>query len=282
VAAFRRGVSEAGFVEGQNVAIEYRWAEGQVDRLPALAAELVRRRVGVLVTAGGELVALAAKAATSTIPVVFSIGGDPVKAGLVASFNRPGGNMTGLTLFTESLEAKRIGLLRELVPKARAIAVMIDPNIPGSEDQTKEAQGALAQIGVRSVVLAVNSEKDLDPAFATMARERVDGLVVSSSPYFNNRRVELSVLAARHQMPAIFEFREFADAGGLMSYGASLTDGYRQVGAYAGRILKGERPADLPVVQPTRFELVINLRTAKVLGLEVPPMLLARADEVVE
>jgi putative ABC transport system substrate-binding protein len=281
-AAFLRGLSDMGYVEGQNVTIEYRWAEGQVDRLPGLAADLVRNQVAVLVAVGGELSALAAKAATSSIPIVFSVGGDPIKSGLVASFNHPGGNMTGLTYLTESLEAKRIGLLRELVPGAQAIAVMVDPNIPGSQAQAKEAQEAIANIGVRPLVMAVNSERDFDPAFASMKRERAEALLVTSSPYFNNRRVELIVLAARHQIPAVYEFREFVDAGGLMSYGTSLTDGYRQIGVYAGRILRGAKAADLPVVQPTRFELIINLKTAKALGLDVPPMLLARSDGVIE
>jgi putative ABC transport system substrate-binding protein len=199
-----------------------------------------------------------------------------------AAINHPGGNLTGLTYLTESLEAKRIGLLHELVPKAQAIAVMFDPNIPGSELQAKEAQAAAAQIGVQSIVLSSNSEREFDQVFATLARERVGALLIGSSSYFNNRRVELIVLAARHQIPTIYEFREFADAGGLLSYGPSLTDGYHQVGVYAGRILKGTRPSDLPVVQPTRFELVINLKTAKALGLDVPPTLLARADDVIE
>jgi putative tryptophan/tyrosine transport system substrate-binding protein len=282
MAAFRHSLAEVGFVEGQNLAIEYRWAEGQTDRLPALATDLMRRQVGVIVAVGGELPALAAKAVTSTIPIVFSVGGDPVVGGLVASFNHPGGNLTGLTYWTESLEAKRIGLLHELVPKAQAIAVMFDPNIPGSELQAKEAQAAAAQIGVQSIVLSSNSEREFDQVFATLARERVGALLIGSSSYFNNRRVELIVLAARHQIPTIYEVREFADAGGLLSYGPSLTDGYHQVGVYAGRILKGTRPSDLPVVQPTRFELVINLKTARALGLDVPPTLLARADDVIE
>ena len=282
VAAFRRGLGEAGYVDGQNVAIEFRWAEGRYDRLPALAAELVRRPVAVLATSGGDPALLAARAATTTIPIVFATGGDPVALGYVASLSRPGGNLTGVTQLTSMLEAKRIGLLLELVPKADPIAVLINPDWPAAAAQLKDAQAAAASIGVRLVVLNASTESEFMPAFATLVQQRAGALTISADPFFNSRRNQLVALAARHRVPTIYEFREFAAAGGLMSYGTSLADAYHQVGTYAARILKGAKPAELPVVQSTRFEFVINLNTAKALGLEVPPGLSARADEVIE
>jgi putative ABC transport system substrate-binding protein len=280
--AFRQGLQEAGFSDGRNVVIEYRWAEGKIDRLPEMAAELVGRGVSVLVATGGEPAGMAAKAATSNLPVVFAIGGDPVKVGLVSSLNRPGGNMTGLTQFTEPLEAKRFSLLRELMPAATTIAALINPRVPAAESQLGELRHASAAAGVQLVALTATDESEFDAAFAELVRQRAEALIVCSDPYFNSRRDRLVSLAARHRIPAIYEFREFTAAGGLMSYGASLSDGYRQVGIYTGRILKGAEPAELPVLQPTRFELVINLRTAEALEIELPPSLLARADEVIE
>jgi putative ABC transport system substrate-binding protein len=282
IAAFSEGLKNSDYVEGQNVAVEYRWAEGQYDRLPALVADLVRQQVSVIVAGGGAPAVLAAKAATTTIPIVFSAGGDPVGLGVVASLNRPGGNITGVYIFTSGLEAKRLGLLHEMVPKATPIAVLVNSNFADAENQLRDVQEAAARLGVQLVVLRANAESDFDPAFATLVRQQAGALLVCSSPFFNGRREQLVVLAARHAIPAIFEWRDFAAAGGLMSYGTDLADAYRQVGVYAGRILKGAKPVDLPVVQSTRFELVINLSTAKALGIEVPPGLSARADEVIE
>ena len=282
IAAFREGLKEFGYVEGQNVAVEYRWAEGQYDRLPELAADLVRQQVSVIFVGGGAPAELAVKAATTTIPIVFSTGGDPVRSGLVASLNQPSGNITGVYHFATGLEAKRLGLLHEMLPKATPIAVLINPNYADAENQLRDVQEAAARLGVQLVVVRANAESDFNAAFSTVVQQRSGALLVCASPFFNNRREQLVVLAARHALPTIYEWRDFAAAGGLMSYGTSLADAYRQVGVYTGLILKGAKPADLPIVQATRFEFVINLSTAKALGIEVPPTLLARADEVIE
>jgi putative ABC transport system substrate-binding protein len=282
VAAFRKGLGEAGYSEGGNVAVEYRWADGQYDRLPALVADLVQRGVALLVTTGGEPSALAAKAATSTIPIVFTTGGDPVKIGLVESLNRPGGNATGVSLLTTAPESKRLGLLHELVPGAKVVGVLIDPNYQEAEAQARELRDAAGKIGQGIYIAYAKSEAELEQAFETLVRERADALLVSADPFFDTRRDRIIGFAAEHRMPAVYQFRQYAAAGGLMSYGVSLPDGYRQVGNYAGQILKGAKPADLPIVQSIKFEFVINLKTAKTLGLEVPAMLLARADEVIE
>jgi len=281
VQAFRDGLGEAGYVEGRNVTIEYRWAEGQIDRLPALAAELVQRQVAVIVTSGGDVSARAAKAATSSIPIVSTIGGDPVKEGLVASFNRPGGNLTGATLFANSA-AKRLELLHELIPKAVTIMALFDPSDPVVVLDRESLQAASKTLGLQLRFANAGTVSELEAAFETVAVDRPDGLFVGANPFFNRQRDQLLGLVARHTIPTIYAFREFPAAGGLISYGSRLADTYRQVGIYAGRILKGESPADLPVVQPTKFELVINLKTAQTLGINVPPTLLAIADEVIE
>ena len=282
VGGFLQGLRDAGYTDGQNVKVEYRWAYGQYERLPQLAAELLAQQVAVIVASGGEPSIMAAKAATSRTPIVFGIGGDPVKLGLVASLNRPGGNITGVSLLTSSLEAKRVGLIGELVPNAAVIAALINPNYAQAQAQEAEVQEAGRRIGRRIVVMNASSERDFDLAFATFKQKKADALVVAADPFFNASRNLLVALAARHGLPAVYEFREFAAAGGLMSYGTSLVGAYRQYGVYAAQILKGARPADLPVLQPTTFELVINLKTARALPLDVPPMLLARADEVIE
>jgi putative ABC transport system substrate-binding protein len=282
IAAFREGLKNSDYVEGQNVAVEYRWAEGQYDRLPALVADVVRQQVSVIVAGGGAPAVLAAKAATTTIPIVFSAGGDPVRSGLVASLNRPSGNITGVYQFTSGLEAKGLGLLHEMLPKATPIAVLINPKFMDAENQLSDVQEAAARLRVQLIIVRADAESDFDAAFSALVRQRAGALLVSASPFFNTRREQLVVLAARHAVPAIFEWRDFAVAGGLMSYGTSLADAYRQVGVYAGQILKGAKLVDLPVVQSSRFELVINLSTAKTLGVDVPPSLIARADEVIE
>jgi putative ABC transport system substrate-binding protein len=280
--AFREGLKEIGYIDGQNVRLEIRPAEGHYDRLPSLAAELVRRQVAVLVATGGVQAALAAKTATQAIPIVFANGSDPVKFGLVASLNRPGSNITGVSFFTADLEAKRFGLLHELVPTAGTLAFLVNPTNPNAETQIKDMQDAAAALGLQIQVLRASSERELETAFELLGQGRVAALQVGSDPFFFVSRQNLVALAARHAVPAIYEWREFVQEGGLASYGTSLADAYRQAGRYAGRVLKGTRPADLPVVQPTKFELVINLQTAKALGLTVPPSLLAHADEVIE
>jgi putative ABC transport system substrate-binding protein len=283
LAAFRKGLNELGFVEGQNVAIEYRSAEGQYDRMAELAADLVRRQVAVIAVPASAPGARAAKAATSTIPIVFSVGEDPVKAGLVTSISRPEGNATGISFLTIEVAAKRLGLLHELVPKAVRVAVLVNPSDPArTETVLSEVHAAAGALGLQIQVFNASTSREIDSAFAMLARERVDALFVGPDALFNTRRVQLANLAARYLMPATYAVREYAEAGGLMSYGTSLADMYYQVGAYTGRILKGVKPSDLPVLQSTKFEFVINLQTARLLGLTVPPSLLARADEVIE
>jgi ABC-type uncharacterized transport system substrate-binding protein len=280
---FRQGLKDAGFVEGQNVAIEYRWAENQMDRLPELAADLVRRQVAVIVTPGGLGSALAAKAATTTIPIVFLVADDPVKLGLVASLARPEGNLTGVNFFSGELTAKRLGLLRELVPAAARVAVLVNPANPvNAETTSREAAMAARAIGLQIQVFNASTSAEINAAFATFERERPHGVFVGLDPFFNSRRVQLVQLATRYAVPASYPARDFAEAGGLMSYGANVTDAWRQAGAYVGRILKGAKSADLPIVQSSKFELVVNTETARMLGLTVPPTLLARADEVIE
>jgi putative ABC transport system substrate-binding protein len=279
---FRQGLKVMGYLEGENVAIDYRFADNQIDRLPELAAELVRRRVGVIVTSAPPA-ALAAKAATSTIPILFAVGGDPVRLGLVASLGRPGGNLTGTNFFIFELGAKRLEILRELVPTAARLAVLVNPdNVAITESNLRDVELAARAMGLKIDVAEANTGPELDAAFVTFMRGRPDGLYVSSGPFFSARRVQLALLAARHAIPAIYAGREHAEAGGLISYGASRAQAYRQIGLYAGRILKGASPAELAVEQSTKFELVVNLQPARILGLTVPPTLLARADEVIE
>ena len=281
-AAFHQGLSETGYVEGQNVAIEYRWAEGHYDRLPALAAELVGRKVDVIVSTVGTPSALAAKNATSTIPIVFRGGGDPVGDGLVASLARPGGNLTGVILLADELTPKRLELLSELVPQARVIALLVNPNNATAERIIGDVQAAARVRGLQLHILKAASENEIDAAFASLVQLHAGALVVGADPFLSSRREQIVALASRHVVPAIYAWREFADSGGLISYGASLTAAFRQVGTYTGKILNGAKPADLPVQQPTTFELVINLKTAQALGLTVPQSILARADEVIE
>jgi putative tryptophan/tyrosine transport system substrate-binding protein len=280
VTAFRQGLKETGFVESQNVAIEYRSAEDHLDRLPALVADLLRLKVTVIV--GNHNAALAAKAATTTVPIVFAAGGDPVRDGLVASLNRPGGNVTGVSFLAAELGAKRLELLRQLVPKATTIAMLVRPHTPDTEAERREVQAAAQAIGQQLVVLDVESARDIETAFATFVQRGAGALFVGTSAFLNSHRERLVALAARHAVPAIYFAREFVTAGGLMSYSADNRDAYRQAGVYVGRILKGDKPADLPVLLPTKFEMIINLRTAKALGLDVPDKLLALADEVIE
>jgi ABC-type uncharacterized transport system substrate-binding protein len=280
VTAFRRGLSEAGYVEGRNVRIEYRWAEGHSDRLPALVADLVAKQVAVI--AANAPSALSAKAATSSIPIVFHIGGDPIKFGLVASLNWPGSNVTGVSSLSAEVGAKRLGLLHELVPKATVIAALVNPNFPTAADQLRYTREAAARLGRQIHVLNASLESELESGFATMAEKRVDALVVDADPFLVARREQIVALAARYAIPAVYSEREFVAAGGLMSYSPSIVDAYRQVGIYAGKVLSGAKPADLPVMQAVKFELVINLKTARALGLDVPPTVLALADEVIE
>jgi ABC-type uncharacterized transport system substrate-binding protein len=280
--AFRQGLKDTGYVEGENVTVEYRWAENQLDRLPELAAELVRRRVGAIAAPGGVAPAFAAKAATATIPIVFMVGDDPVKLGLVTNLARPGGNLTGLNFFASELASKRLQLLRELVPAATRVAVLVNPNNPNAEATLREVTAAGSAIGMEIAAFNASTSREIDAAFASFVRERPDALFVDTGPFFTARRVQLVQLAARHAVPATYAGRQFVDHGGLMSYGASLSDAYRQIGVYTGHILKGTKPSDLPVVQSSKFELVINHQTARMLGLTVAPTLLATADEVIE
>ena len=277
----RQGLKEAGFVEGENVTIEQRWAENQMDRLPELAAALVRRQVSVI-AAFGPAAAFAARAATTTIPIVFGVPDDPVRQGLVSNLARPGGNLTGINFFVAELTAKRLGLLRELLPAANRVAVLVNPTSPEAETTLRDVEPAARALGLQIRVLNASTSREINEAFATFVREQPDALFVAANPFFQTRRVQLAALAARHAVPTAFSVRDYAEAGGLMSYGTDVTDAWRQVGLYTGRILKGEKPADLPVVQSTRFELVINAETARMLGLTVPDKLLATADEVIE
>jgi putative tryptophan/tyrosine transport system substrate-binding protein len=281
-AAFDRGLKEAGYVDGQNVTVEYRWADDDYARLPSLAAELVRRPVAVLVAGGGPVSALAAKAATKTIPIVFTTVADPVESGLVASLNRPGGNVTGTAGLTSELDAKRLELLHQLIPKTRVFGVLINPNRPGYEAELKELQAKAGDLKLSLVVEKAGAAGEIDTGFEALARQKIDALLVTADPLFNSRRARVIELATRYAIPSIYQWREFAAAGGLMSYGPSIVDAYHQAGVYVGRILKGAKPADLPVVRPTRFELVINLKTAKALGIDVPYPLLAITNEVIE
>jgi putative tryptophan/tyrosine transport system substrate-binding protein len=282
LSAFLKGLGENGYVDGRNVAIEYRWAGGRLDRLPAMAADLVQRRVAVIAATGSTVTASTAKSATTTIPIVFGAGTDPVKEGLVASLNRPGGNITGVTPFTQQLGAKQLELLHAMVPTAAVVAVLGKRNDPDTEYQLKDVEAAARTLGLQIVALTVDSKRDFQAAFATLVQRGAGALLIFSGAFFTANRVQLAILAARHRVPAIYTLREFPLAGGLMSYATRLTDSYRQVGIYVGQILKGAKPADLPVMQATKFELVINLETAQTLGLTVPQSLLAIADEVIE
>ena len=278
----RQGLKDVGYVEGENLTIEYRWADNRTERMPAMAAELVRRRVSLIVATGGAQAPLAAKNATTTIPIVFSTGGDPVKLGLVPTLARPDGNVTGVSILAAELTAKRLELLHELVPGAVRVALLTNPDDPSADVTLQELEAAVDAMGLQTQLLKASTSREIDAAFATFAHERPDALFVSGGGFFLSRRVQLSLLAAFHRVPATFTLRDFAEAGGLMSYGASLKDAYRQVGVYAGRILKGAKPADLPVVQASKFDLVINQQTARMLGLTVPDKLLTAADEVIE
>jgi putative ABC transport system substrate-binding protein len=282
VSAFRNGLKEAGYIDGQNVVVEFRWAEGQAGPLPKLALELAGRQPTVIVAAGGDQAVLAARDATTTIPIVFISGSDPVKLGLVASLNRPGGNLTGITQLTAALEPKRLELLREAIPNATLIALLVNPDYPASPAQIAEVQSAGRAFGQSILVLHANSEKGIDEAFASLSQNHVNALLIGSDPFFTTRREKLVALAAKHRVPTIYQWREYANIGGLMSYGTDLADSYRLLGTYAGRIIKGAKPADLPVQQSTKVDLVVNLKTAKMLGLTFPNSLLGLADEVIE
>jgi putative ABC transport system substrate-binding protein len=281
-AAFRKGLSESGFDEGRNVAIEYRWAHGESGRLPELAADLISRPVTVIATPGGVAAALAAKAATATIPIVFVLGVDPVQAGLVVSLNRPSGNVTGITSMNVGLGVKQLGLLHQLLHRDARFAVLVNPSNPQSQSAITDVQAAASAMGQQLEILTATTNRDISPAFSNAVQKRADALLISADPLFTNRPVQLATLAARHAMPTIYALREFAEAGGLMSYGSNFADLFRQAGTYTGRVLKGEKPADLPILQATKFEFVINLQTAEALGIEVPPTLLAIVDEVIE
>jgi len=282
LAAFHQGLREAGFVDGQSVSIEYRWAHGQYEKLPALASDLLSRGVAVLVGVGGDVSAVAAKQATATIPIVFGMGGDPIKAGLVDSFNRPGGNATGYTLLTNEMEAKRVGLLHQLLPRIRLIGALLNPSFPPAVRQLRDIEDATRSTGQKLFVAKASNDAELNAAFLSLVQQQVGAVLVAADPYFDTRRDRIVAFAAETRLPAIYQFREFAVAGGLISYGPSITELYRQGGMYTGRILNGTKPADLPVLQPTKFELVINLKTANALGLMVPDAMQLLADEVIE
>jgi putative ABC transport system substrate-binding protein len=282
VASFRQGLQETGYIEGQNITIEFRWADGQYDQLPALASDLVRRQAAVIVTAGGEGSAFAAKAASSTIPIVFNVGRNPVGLGLVASLGHPGGRITGINLFSAELAAKRLGLLHDLMPTTSVIAHLVNPKFPTTEDNIREVEKAAGAIGLQIVLVKASSESEIDAAFATILQNGARALLVGADPFFRGQSEHIAALSVRYAIPAIYEFRDFVEAGGLISYGTSLTEAYRQEGVYAGRILKGEKPSELPVLQLTKFELVINLKTAKTLGLAIPSGVLAIADDVID
>ena len=282
VNAFRRGLAEAGYVEGKDIAVVYRWANGQYDRLPALASELLDQHVAVIAATGGSVSGLAAKAATATTPIVFSSGGDAVKLGLVASLNRPGGNVTGVNLIFGALGAKRLEFLHEMIRGAATLALLVNPNYPSAADEVASVRKGASDLGIGIVVINAQAESDFEPAFAAIVQQKIGGLLVADDPFLQSRRERVVALAAIHSIPAIYFSRDFCDAGGLISYGPNISDAYRLVGVYVGRILKGDRPADIPVIQPTKFELVVNLKTAKTLGLDISPALLARTDEVLE
>jgi putative ABC transport system substrate-binding protein len=280
-AAFRQGLKEAGYVDGENVTIEYRWAEGRYERLPTQAADLVRRQVSVIAATSTPAIP-AAKEATSTIPIVFTTGADPVTLGFVASLNKPGGNVTGVNFFTAELGSKQAELLHELIPAAARVGLLVNPNYPPTDAMTRDTTAAASAIGFHIDVMQATDSREIEAAFGALVRNRVDALLVGSDSFFVSRRLQIATLATRHAIPVVYPVRDFAEAGGLMSYGASQTEAYRQAGIYTGKVLKGTKPADLPVMQPTKFELVINLPTARAIGLEIPPMLLARADDVIE
>jgi putative ABC transport system substrate-binding protein len=282
VAAFRKGLSESGYIDGQDVAIEFRWAQGQYDQLPVFAADLVRQKVDVIVSSGGDVAALSAKAATSSIPIVTVSGSDPVKTGLVVSFNRPGGNVTGASFVATELETKRLEILHDMVPTAAEIGILVNPTNPAAESRSKDLQMAARTLGLNVHIVGASSDDDLETAFGTLIQQRAGALLVSTDAFFTSQRDRLVALAARQALPTIYAWREFVEAGGLVSYGTIIDEVYRQVGIYTGRILKGEKPADLPFLRPTKFELVINLKTATALGLTIPQLILGRADEVIE
>jgi ABC-type uncharacterized transport system substrate-binding protein len=282
VAAFRQGLAESGFVEGQNIAIDFRWAHGDYDRLPALTNDLIKQKVAVLVGVGGDVSAIVAAKATTTIPVVFGMGGDPVKAGIVASFNRPGGNVTGYTLWTQEMESKRLGLLREMLPGVALIGVLVNPRFPPTVQEQEDLETAAKSVSQQLFVARADTDAELDAALASFVQQRVGAFLVTAAPFFDTRRDRIVGFAAQNRVPAIYQFREYAAAGGLISYGPNIAESYKGAGAYVGRILKGEKPGDLPILQPSKFDFVINLKTAKALGLTVPPTLLAEAGEVLE